>query len=160
MTTRTLLTLTTSAAVGSGVVGGVFFAFSSFVMPALDHLPPAQSIRAMQAINRAAPTAAFMTALFGTALACVVLGGSAVIRWGEPGTAHQLVGAALSSVAVILTIAVHVPRNDALALVDPDTADAARTWATYARAWTAWNHLRAAGPIAGATVLALGLRAA
>src|SRR5690606_29761669 len=46
--------LTWAAAVGSALVAGVFFAFSSFVMPALATLPAAPAIRAMQAINRAA----------------------------------------------------------------------------------------------------------
>jgi uncharacterized membrane protein len=32
-------------------VGGIFFAFSAFVMKALDRLPPAQGIAAMQSIN-------------------------------------------------------------------------------------------------------------
>jgi uncharacterized membrane protein len=33
------------AAVGSGVVGGVFFAFSTFVMPALRRRPAAEAMR-------------------------------------------------------------------------------------------------------------------
>jgi len=40
------------AALGSGVVAGVFFAFSSFVIPALARLPPAQGVLAMQSINQ------------------------------------------------------------------------------------------------------------
>ena len=40
-----------AAAVGAGVNGGVFFAFSSFVMPALQRLPDAQGIAAMQSVN-------------------------------------------------------------------------------------------------------------
>ena len=60
-------------ALGCGLVAGVFFAFSSFVMPALKRLPPAQGISAMRSINRLAVTPAFMTALFGTAAACLGL---------------------------------------------------------------------------------------
>ena len=37
--------------VGAGLVGGVFFAFSAFVMKALAELPAAQGIQAMQRIN-------------------------------------------------------------------------------------------------------------
>ncbi|GAA4986027.1 hypothetical protein [Actinopolymorpha pittospori] len=43
------------SAVGSGLVGGVFFGFSTFVMQALRRLPSAQGLAAMQAINVAAP---------------------------------------------------------------------------------------------------------
>jgi len=88
-----LVTLTIVAAVGSGLVGGVFFGFSAFVMQALGALPPGRSIAAMQAINRAAPTAWFTTAFLGTGLVSLVVGIVAVVRWGEPGTAYQLVGA-------------------------------------------------------------------
>jgi len=55
------------AAVGAGLSAGVFFAFSTFVMKALGRLPDTEGISAMQAINKAAPTPAFMAALFGTA---------------------------------------------------------------------------------------------
>jgi len=51
MITKLLPTLVFLAAIGSGVVGGVFFAFSNFVMAALAHLAPAEGIHAMQAIN-------------------------------------------------------------------------------------------------------------
>ena len=39
--------------VAAGTVGGVFFAFSTFVMKALARLPHAQAIAAMQSINAA-----------------------------------------------------------------------------------------------------------
>jgi len=63
--------LTLVTALGCGLIAGVFFAFSSFVMAALKRLPSAQGIAAMQSINVAAVTPAFMTALLGTAAACV-----------------------------------------------------------------------------------------
>ncbi len=61
-------------AIACAAMGGVFFAFSSFVMRALARMPPAQGIAAMQSINVVAVTPVFMTALFGTAAACVVVG--------------------------------------------------------------------------------------
>ena len=45
-------------AVGAACTGGVLFAFSSFVMPALRRLPPAQGVAAMQSINVTAVRAA------------------------------------------------------------------------------------------------------
>lgn len=50
-----LFSLTLVAALGSGVVAGVFFAFSTFVMKALGHLSPPIGMAAMQSINVAAP---------------------------------------------------------------------------------------------------------
>src|SRR6516162_5972848 len=61
-------TVTVAGAIGAALVGGVFFAFSAFVMPALRRLPAAQGISAMQSINRTAVTAPLMLALFGTAV--------------------------------------------------------------------------------------------
>jgi uncharacterized membrane protein len=43
--------LTFVAALGSGLVAGIFFAFSNFVMKALARVSPAQGIAAMQSIN-------------------------------------------------------------------------------------------------------------
>ena len=65
--------LTLGTALGCGLCAGVFFAFSAFVMPALGRLPAGQGIAAMQSINKLAVTPAFMTALFGSALACAGL---------------------------------------------------------------------------------------
>ncbi|CAI7973531.1 DUF1772 domain-containing protein [Parafrankia sp. BMG5.11] len=158
MTERVLAPLTVVSAVGSGIVGGVFFAFSVFVMRALDGLPPAQGLQAMQGINRWAPTGWFMTALLGTALTCAVLGVSAALDLDRPGAALRLVGSVLYLVAIVVTIFYHVPRNDALAGVSPDGVDAARRWAEYLPGWTAWNHVRTITSIAAAATLTVAAR--
>jgi uncharacterized membrane protein len=74
MLARSAFTLTFAAALSSGLVAGVFFAFSSFVMPALGRIHPDQGIVAMQSITVTAITPAFMLALFGTAVVALVLG--------------------------------------------------------------------------------------
>jgi uncharacterized membrane protein len=60
-------------ALGCGLVGGVFFAFSTFVMRALARLQPKEGIAAMQSINITVINPWFMTALFGTAIAGLFL---------------------------------------------------------------------------------------
>jgi len=151
--------LTLAAAVGAGVAGGGFFAFSTFVMKALEDLPPADGIAAMQSINRQAPTPWFMALLFGTAALCAALVVSAVLRWGEASAPYQLAGALTYLAAIVLTIAYHVPRNDALADVDPDRAGAAATWSRYLDEWVPWNHVRTLTSVASAVLLVLALRA-
>jgi uncharacterized membrane protein len=153
-----LTTLTTLAALGCGVVGGVFFTFSVFVMKALDRLPPSKGIPAMQSINTAAPTPWFMAALFGTGLACVALAISALFRLDEPDAVYHLVGGALYLVTIVLTIVFHIPRNDALAIVDPDSTDGASYWSYYLPAWTTWNHVRTFASVAAAAALTVSLR--
>lgn len=55
-----------SAAAGCGIVGGVFFAFSTFVMQALAALPSASGIAAMQSINLVVLNRRFLGVFFGT----------------------------------------------------------------------------------------------
>ncbi|WP_367265416.1 hypothetical protein [Polaromonas sp.] len=75
--------LLAAAALGSGVVAGIFFAFSSFVMSALGRLPPAQGVAAMQSINETVINPGFLLVFFGTGLACLALAGGAYFWWGE-----------------------------------------------------------------------------
>jgi uncharacterized membrane protein len=149
-----LFALTLVTALGCGTMAGAFFAFSAFVMKALHRLPAVQGIAAMQSINGAAISPAFMAALFGTAAACIALTIAALSTWHEPFAAYLVAGSALYLVGVIvLTIAYHVPRNEALAKVEPSSADATDQWTRYVAEWTAANHIRAAAALAAAAAL-------
>ncbi|HKA96063.1 MAG TPA: anthrone oxygenase family protein [Streptosporangiaceae bacterium] len=157
--TRPLEWAALGTALGCGLMAGVFFAFSSFVMPALRRLPAAQGIAAMQSINKLAVTPAFMAALFGTALACVGLAIWAVVAWGQNAAPWVLAGSALYLAgAIVVTIAANVPLNDALMTLRPDDTVAAGDWAGYLSRWTAWNHVRAASSLAAAGLLTVALR--
>jgi hypothetical protein len=70
----------------------------------------------------------------------------------------RVAGAALYLAGLVLTAAYHVPKNDALVLVAPHAAGAARAWAHYASGWTAWNHVRALTSIAGSASLFVATR--
>ncbi len=149
--TGSLYAATLATALGCGLVAGVFFAFSAFVMDGLQQLPAAQGIAAMQSINRTAVTPVFMAALFGTALACLALAAWARRPWVLAGAALYLVG------AIGVTIAFNVPRNDRLAALAPDGATAAHEWARYVDAWTAWNHVRGVAALGAAALLTVAL---
>jgi uncharacterized membrane protein len=154
-----LVALTVVTALGCGLNAGVFFAFSSFVMKALARLQPAQGIAAMQSINLLAVTPAFMATLFGTALACVALGGWALVDWDASFGPYLLAGSAVYLVGAIgLTVVYHVPRNNALAALQPQRSEAAGRWARYVAGWTRWNHLRAAASLAAAVLFTLAFR--
>jgi uncharacterized membrane protein len=149
-----LFALTIVTAVGCGLVGGVFFAFSTFAMNGLTRLPPSQGMAAMQSINVAAISPLFMTALFGTAAGCVAVAVVALASWDEDHAVYLLVGSVAYLVGTILmTIIYHVPRNDALAAVDPTDPGAARHWARYHSTWTAGNHLRTLASLAACALL-------
>ena len=94
----------------------MFFAFSAFVMPALDELAPARGLEAMQAVNRTAVGPALMLAVFGTAALCLGLAVAACAIAARPGAALLLGGALVYLVgAVGVTAAANVPLNDTLA---------------------------------------------
>jgi uncharacterized membrane protein len=151
-----LYAATLATALGCGLIAGVFFAFSAFVMKALARLPAELGVAAMQAINVAAVTFAFMAALFGTAAACGALAVWALFAWDEGFAPYLLVGSALYLIGtILLTIAYHVPRNEALARVEPHSAEI--HWRRYLSGWTAWNHLRAATALAAAATLTIAL---
>lgn len=57
----------------------------------------------------------------------------------------------------LVTILFNVPRNDALAAVDPASAEGARLWAGYVTSWTARNHVRAVAALAAMAALTLAL---
>ena len=149
-------TLTT--ALGCGLVAGVFFAFSTLVMPALKRLPSAHGIAAMQSINKLAGTPAFITTPIGTVVACPGMVAWAAIFSSERPSALVLAGSTLYIVGAIeVTIACNVPLNDKLATLHLQSTDAAGHWDEYVTKWTAWNYLRAAASLATATTLTFAL---
>lgn len=143
---------------GTGLVAGVFCAFSTFVMRGLATLPPAQGVAAMNSINVNAVRPPFMTVFAGSAVLCAVIAVVTFVLWPDEGTAELLVGSALYLFGSFgLTMVANVPRNDALLKLDPGTPEAASYWPTFVREWTMWNHVRAiaSGGAAVAYVLAL-----
>ena len=146
-------------ALGCGIVGGVFFAFSSFVMTALGQLPASEGMAAMRSINRVAVTPPFMAALFGTAVACLVLTLTAFGGWtGERG-GWLLAGSGTYLLGVVAVTAVfNVPRNEKLARIDPRSAEGELLWQRYLVEWTGWNHVRTAAAGAAAALLMVALR--
>lgn len=148
------------AALGCGLIAGVFFAFSSFVMAGLREPPPSQGIATMQAINRRAVTFLFMAALFGTALLCLALGVMAALSLDEDWAPLMLAGAATYIAgAILVTIACNVPMNNRLAALDADDPASADYWRTYLTRWTARNHLRTGASLAAAALLTIALLA-
>jgi len=155
MLDRVIPTVTVVAAVGSGLVGGLLFTFSAFLMTVLSRLPPAQGIAAMQSINVAILNPLFGLLFFGTTVAGLVLAVAAPFS-DLPGALWRLVGGLLFVVGVFgLTMVVNVPLNNELAAVDPASVDGAQLWERYVARWTAWNHVRTLAAIAAATILTI-----
>lgn len=129
------------AALGSGLIAGVFFIFSVAVMRALERVPGGMA--AMQSINVVILNPRFLGVFMGTALMCIALAIASVVRWEQPGAAWLLAGALLYLIGSIgITMIFNVPMNNALAAADPASSDGQKIWADYLTNWTLWNHVR------------------
>ena len=159
--TRILSLTSLTAALGSCLVAGVLFAFSSFVMPALARLPPSQGIAAMQSINVTVLNRSFLGVFVGTAIACIALALSALPGWRGSGAGLRLAGALLYLAGTIaVTRVCNIPRNDALAVLRPDDPAAVAQWTQYVASWTAWNHVRTLAATLAAAALVWSTRLA
>ncbi|HYG86367.1 MAG TPA: anthrone oxygenase family protein [Azospirillum sp.] len=138
-----LSVLMLAAALGSGMMAGLYFVFSVAVMSALGRLPPAGGIAAMQSINRVILNPWFFLLFFGTAAVCLALAIGAVLAWQAPASATTMAGSLLYLAGnLLVTVLRNVPLNKALAAVDPASGEAAHVWACYLDVWTKWNHVR------------------
>ena len=108
------------AILGTGIVAGVFYAFSGFVTQGLDRLPPADAARAMREINVTAVRPPLMLAFFGTGLVVLRSSRVRVHRRARGGTWWAIAAAVVYLVGAIgVTAAANVPRNNRLAASGP-----------------------------------------
>ncbi len=147
-----------AAMLGSALIGGIFFAFSSFVMRALARAPAAEGIALMQSINVVVLNPSFLGAFIGTAVLSFGAGGLAMATGNRPSGAFFVGGATLYLLGTFLvTVFQNVPLNDRLAAVPAADPKSAKLWALYLVRWTTWNHVRTAAALAAALLFAVGL---
>ena len=141
------------SAIGCGLMAGVYFAFSAFIMTSLARIAPAAGIAAMNSISVEIVRSLFMPVFMGTTLTATILAGLAIFRWSEPGSIAMLAGGLLYVIGMFVVTAVfNVPLNDALATVDPSSAEGASVWSRYVQDWTMWNHVRTVTSTAACTL--------
>lgn len=158
MFSQILPTLTLLAVIGSGLMAGLFFAFSNSVMASLGKLPPPQGIAAMNTINVVIQNPLFLAIFMGTALVALVLGLIALFGNDTPRPTFLLVGALLYLLGnIAVTIAINVPMNDALAAADPASAAGTSLWTNYLDRWVFWNHVRTLACTAALAAFALAM---
>lgn len=151
-----VIVLTAVAALASAAVGGIFYAFSTFVMRGLNRTGPTDAFTAMRGINAEAnANPAFLLFFVGSALLALAVGVVALIQIGRPGSWLLLAGAIFGIVGFVITMVFNVPLNNRLDRAD--IADAAAEWQSYFTAWTAWNHVRTGTGFIGAVLMLAGL---
>ena len=133
-----------AATMTTGLMAGVFGLYAHALMPGLHKTDDRTFVGAFQAMDRAIINPLFMLWFFG---ALVFAGASAALLGGERSVLPWIVAALVLYLAVVvITMAVHVPLNDALkAAGDPDRiADLAGVRERFDEArWVAWNVVRA-----------------
>ena len=133
--------LSVIAAVGSGLMAGLFFVFSNTVMRALSDLPPAAGMQAMQRINVVIVNPLFLLVFLGTGTVCLGVAALTATAPEVPGHAWLLAASVCYVVGIVgVTMAFNVPLNNALDRVAAESASVA--WPAYVIAWLRWNHVR------------------
>jgi len=146
------------ALLGSGLIAGVFFAFSAFVMKALVRLPPAEGIATMQSINITVLNRWFLGVFLGTGVVCVLLLFWSLILWDQEGSVHLIMGCAFYLVGCVMVTGIfNVPKNEEIAKVSPLTAESEQLWHSYVDKWTSWNHVRTGASLLAAACFGLSL---
>lgn len=148
----------TATMLGCAVIGGVFFAFSSFVMTALSRLPPSEGIAAMQSINVVVINRSFLGTFLGTAFLSLGIIVMSLIDQSHPSAVLFLSGAVVYLIGTFaVTVFGNVPLNDQLAALSAAEPDSNNDWQHYLPRWTMWNHIRTVAALIAALILAIGL---
>lgn len=156
MEDRVFTVLAFVAAMGSGIVAGIFYGFSSFIMRALGRLPPDQGAAAMKAINVAVINPVFMLAFMGTALVCLAAAGLSLPLLDGLDGRLALAASLLYVIGCFgMTMAFNVPLNNALARAAPEGE--AAVWTRYLKVWTAWNTVRTIASAAASALFVAAL---
>lgn len=143
-------------AVWTALIGGVFKAFSEFVMAGLLRAKPAGGIEAMQQINRTVLRTEFVFALVAMGIIAPLVAVYGVIALDGVARAALVLAALIYVPSVFLmTIAGNVPMNKRLDRLDQTSDEAARYWTAYGRDWTRLNHFRTLGCILTAALYAV-----
>ncbi|MGW2019009.1 anthrone oxygenase family protein [Streptomyces sp. NPDC001927] len=132
----------TAATVATGLVAGVWFAYVCSVMPALGRADDRVFVEVMRNVNDVIQNPVFFTPFFGALIL------TAVAAWQLRGTAAKgwvLAALVLYAAVFVVTSAVNVPLNDALAAA----TDPVRARAEFESPWVAWNLVRAVLTTAG-----------
>ena len=131
----------------SAAIFGFFYAWVCSTMWGLDVADPRISIQAMNAMNASVRNAVFAPAFFGTP---VVLGITALALWRQKfpkaASLFALSAGVYFCFGLVLTMAINVPMNEALAMIEnlTDASEAGQIWLNYSPKWQFWNQARTA----------------
>jgi uncharacterized membrane protein len=143
LSTTHVVIFTGLAALGCGLMGGLLFAFSNFVMQALYQQSAESGMKTMQSVNLGIQNPIFFVLFFGTTAASLLLAIYAGLNFSKNGSLLLMLASGLFLLGTFgVTVAFNVPLNNGLAERIASTSEAAEFWQTYVPQWQKWNHLR------------------
>ncbi|QSB03954.1 DUF1772 domain-containing protein [Natronoglycomyces albus] len=146
-----------TAMLTSGLLAGLFYAYSISVMPGLGRADDTSFIVSFQGINEAIINGWFMASFIGGPLLTIVAIGSHI-----PGEHRDLlpwlVAAAAAHVSTfVITGRVNVPLNNALAAAGEDSTPHSQARERFETRWNRWNNVRTLTSLAAFFCLAVAL---
>lgn len=143
-------------AMATGLIAGVFLAFSDFVMKSLFAAQPAAGTEAMQIINRKVYSSIFMVLLVGMIPVSVAVAVFAYLYLSAPASGYLIAGGILYFFGVFVVSAIgNIPMNKRLEAMQQGGVDAQTYWPHYVTGWVYWNHLRWINALGAATCYSL-----
>lgn len=131
------------AILSRGIVSGIFFAFSDFIMKSLASISETGAINAMTEINRRVYRSIFIIGIWAVALlgALLIYAGAfhtepAVSIWLIAGGSIYIIG------VVAASFLFNIPMNHKLESLGSNDPKSSNYWKHYLTTWTRWNHIR------------------
>ena len=144
-----------AAILSTGLMSGIYFAFSVFIMTALKILPGDSGVLAMNSINKVILSSAFMPLFFASSILSVMLvvinHDDALSHWLMLAGGFYLIG------MLLCTRVFNVPLNNRLKYASLENRSA--VWQNYVKQWTYWNHVRTVSCIIALILYLIALRA-
>ena len=137
-----------------GFLGGVYFAFSFFVMRSLNELSCSNAVRTMIVINKVILKSPFMFLFISSTIIALLLVISSLIL-NEPFSNNSFSGVIFLIGMFLCTAIKNVPLNKKLEeLTDIDSVyESEVEWSNYYHNWTKWNHVRTASCLLSTALL-------
>lgn len=144
-----------AAILGYAIIGGVFIAFSDFIMRSLAHTSGTGGVEAMQVINREVFRWIFMVLFIGLAPVSLGIAAYGVFAvGGSTGITLSLAGLTYLVCCFGVTVLFNVPLNERLAKMSPADASTSAFWQEiYIPVWTRWNSVRGTACVASAAFM-------
>ena len=140
----------------TGLMAGIYFAFSVFIMKSFALLPDLHAAKAMNAINDVIVNTLFLPVFFGSTLWYAGLIVWQLADWQGQASLIMIVASIIYIVGMFAVTAFgNVPLNNALKNAAEDDSQLATTWQHYLSRWTQLNHIRTLSCIAACALLTI-----